>query len=202
LNHLTQTTMARVTMTNPPVTTTQTRTFSYDSTTQRLTSVTNPENGQVSYTYNADGTVATKIDAKNQKVAYTYDSFERVATITRYPVASGAPDPCQTMTFTYDYNPAGLFPNYPLGRVAAADWGSADASNPCGLGQFSEQYSYTDSGLVTQKRLQVTRGAGPGGAPISGNLDANYAYDNEGKVSSFSYPNATGLISERPASSL
>ena len=45
---------------------------------------------------------------------------------------------------------------------------------------------------MTQKRLQVTRGAGPGGAPISGNLDAVYSYDSEGKVSSFSYPNPTG----------
>jgi YD repeat-containing protein len=39
---------------------TQTRTWNYDQTTQRLTSNTNPENGTVSYTYNADGTVATR----------------------------------------------------------------------------------------------------------------------------------------------
>ena len=37
--------------------TTQTRTFNYDLTTGRLSSATNPENGTVSYTYNADGTL-------------------------------------------------------------------------------------------------------------------------------------------------
>ncbi|MFN8006848.1 MAG: hypothetical protein U0V70_07470 [Terriglobia bacterium] len=70
--------------------TTQTRTFTYDPTTQRLTSVTHPESGTTSYTYNADGTLATMIDAKNQKLAYVYDSFGRVTQIQHYPVSSGA----------------------------------------------------------------------------------------------------------------
>ena len=46
--------------------TTQTRTFVYDLPTGRLTSATNPESGPVSYTYNADGSVATKTDAKTR----------------------------------------------------------------------------------------------------------------------------------------
>jgi YD repeat-containing protein len=50
---------------NPLVT--QTRTFPYDPATQRLVSATNPENGTVQYTYNADGTLATKTDAKQNK---------------------------------------------------------------------------------------------------------------------------------------
>jgi YD repeat-containing protein len=60
-NRLTQTSMTRSS-------TTQTRTFTYDNTTQRLTSVAHPESGTIAYTYNADGTVATKVDAKNQKI--------------------------------------------------------------------------------------------------------------------------------------
>ena len=44
----------------PRPTGTQTRTFVYDATTQRLTSETQPETGMTSYTYNADGTLATK----------------------------------------------------------------------------------------------------------------------------------------------
>ena len=43
----------------------QSRHFVYDAN-QRLQSATNPENGTVTYTYNQDGTVATKTDAKNQ----------------------------------------------------------------------------------------------------------------------------------------
>jgi YD repeat-containing protein len=62
LNHLTQVAMPRNTANNMK---TQTRTFVYDPTTQRLTSATNPENGTVSYTYNADGTLASKKDANH-----------------------------------------------------------------------------------------------------------------------------------------
>ena len=54
--------MTTVTMTRG---TTQTRTFNYNLGTGRLTSATNPENGAVSYTYNTDGTPASKTDAKN-----------------------------------------------------------------------------------------------------------------------------------------
>ena len=39
---------------------TQTRTFNYDLATGRLSSATNPENGTVSYVYNADGTLASQ----------------------------------------------------------------------------------------------------------------------------------------------
>jgi len=44
----------------PRSTGTQTRTFAYNSTTQFLASATNPENGMISYTYNADSTLSTK----------------------------------------------------------------------------------------------------------------------------------------------
>lgn len=94
-NRLTQTSMTRSS-------TTQTRTFNYDNTTHRLMSVAHPESGTVAYTYNADGTVATKVDAKNQKIAYTYDSYKRVTQIQRYPVSTGAEDVCQRVYFWYD----------------------------------------------------------------------------------------------------
>jgi YD repeat-containing protein len=44
---------------------TQLRTFAYNSD-QRLQSVHNPENGTTTYTYNADGSMATKTDANTQ----------------------------------------------------------------------------------------------------------------------------------------
>jgi YD repeat-containing protein len=53
LNHLTTVNMPRSTGT-------QTRTFVYNPTTQLLSPVTNPENGNVSYAYNADSTLSTK----------------------------------------------------------------------------------------------------------------------------------------------
>ena len=45
-------------------------TFAYNND-QRVQSVTNPENGTTSYTYNADGTMATKTDAKGQQMVYS-----------------------------------------------------------------------------------------------------------------------------------
>ena len=57
---------------------TQTRSFNYNNSggnvTALLQSATNPENGTVSYTYNADNTLATKTDARSQQVSYTMGS--------------------------------------------------------------------------------------------------------------------------------
>src|SRR5206468_3599988 len=86
VNHLIQTSMTRGT-------TTQTRSFVYDSA-QNLQSATHPESGTVNYTY-ANTLIATKTDAKGQKVAYTYDSYQRLTQIQRYPSASGPEDVCQ-----------------------------------------------------------------------------------------------------------
>lgn len=50
-----------------PPTVTQTRTFTYNPNGE-LTSILHPENGMVSYLYNADGSLQRKTDAKNQRV--------------------------------------------------------------------------------------------------------------------------------------
>ncbi len=72
----------------PRSTGTQTRSFNYiDPATNQpgalLRSATNPENGTVSYTYNADSTLDTKTDAKGQVLKYSYDSYKRVTTVMR-----------------------------------------------------------------------------------------------------------------------
>ena len=70
LNHLINVSMPRAGVT-------QTRTFTYDPVTLRLTSMTSPEtgtsssNGTTSYTYNVDGTLATRTDPKGQVTTYT-----------------------------------------------------------------------------------------------------------------------------------
>ena len=79
LNHLTKVAMPR----NPGSgLVTQTRTFVYASTAYStlnlpalwLTSATNPESGTASYTYNADGTLASKTDANGNQETYNYDA--------------------------------------------------------------------------------------------------------------------------------
>jgi RHS repeat-associated protein len=157
--------------------TTQTRTFNYDLTTGRLSSAANPENGTVSYAYNTDGSLASKTDAKNQQVQYTYDSYRRVTQIRRYPVAGGNEDPCQRTDLYYDTNPLdGSYTQNGWGRPVAAAWGGQS----CTGGEFKEMYSYTAAGLATKKKL--VRNAG--------SLEAGYTYDNEGKMVSVAYPNS------------
>ena len=177
LNHLTQVSMPRSTGT-------QTRTFNYDPTTQRLTSATNPENGTVNYTYNGDGTLATRIDAKNQKIAYFYDGNKRVTEIKRYPVSTGAEDVYQRATFYYDTNPFdGAFSQYSYTRPTAVEWGG-DANAPVPY-KFRQMYSYTPGGLVTKKRVTTINGL-----QQSASLETWQAYDNEGRVLSVKYPDA------------
>jgi YD repeat-containing protein len=59
-----------------------------------LTSATNPESGTVSYTYNADGTLAKKTDANGNPETYEYDAYQRLIAI-----------PDRQQTFTYDTCP-------------------------------------------------------------------------------------------------
>jgi YD repeat-containing protein len=80
--------------------TTQTRTFNYKSgstVTAFLQSATNPENGTVSYTYNSDGTLATKTDAKGVVTEYNYDSQKR---LLNFGALSGG---VYTPAYTYVY---------------------------------------------------------------------------------------------------
>jgi len=167
---------------------TQTRTFVYSG--KYLTSATNPENGTVNYTYTANGKLASKTDAKGQQIVYTYDAYLRLTQIQRYPTP-GNEDACQRTLFYYDTNPFnGSFSQYAYGRPTATKYGISTGGY-CASGvpyTFTEQYSYTQAGLVTNKRLAVTAGS------RTANLDTSQTYDNEGKVLTVKYPdiNSTG----------
>jgi YD repeat-containing protein len=82
LDHLTQVSMTRGA-------TTQTRTFNYDATTQRLMSEVHPETGTTTYECNTDGTLKKRTDAAGVIVNYSYDAYKRPtalngATLTYY----------------------------------------------------------------------------------------------------------------------
>jgi YD repeat-containing protein len=86
---------------------TQTRTFNYNNS-PYLQSATNPENGTVSYTYNSDGTLATKMDNTGVVTGYTYDSQKRLLTVGKMNLASmylasGRP---ATQSSTYSWSPS------------------------------------------------------------------------------------------------
>ena len=149
VNHLTGVSMPR---TVNGATVTQTRSFVYNASMQ-LTSTSNPEtgpasvNGTTSYTYNADGTVATRTDPKGQITGYTSDTYQRVTTVTHGTDAS------QTVNYYYDTDPLdpnNTFAQNTWGRVAAIEIGK------CNTGPaYAEEYSYWTSGLVMSKRVSV-----------------------------------------------
>jgi RHS repeat-associated protein len=190
LNHVTQVTMPRSTGM-------QTRTFNYNfgtTVTAFLQSATNPENGTVNYTYNGDGNLTTKTDAKGQKIVYTWDSSKRLTQVQHYPAPGNVEDVCQRVTYYYDADPfSGAFSQYAWGRRTGVEYG-------CGLGysmtlhQFRERYSYTPGGLVTRKRLTVTDAPNPDlpDSLQSVSLDTAQTYDNAGKVLTVKYPDTLG----------
>ena len=174
LNHLTNVSMPRDGVT-------QTRTFVYDSTTQRLSTATNPENGTLSYTYNTNGTLLRKTDAKGQKAEYTYDDNQRVTEIKRF-FANGTEDVCEYVKLSYDTNPYdGTFSQNTQGRVAAEQWGDVS----CAGGKYHHFYSYTAAGRVTKKKLRVWRNVQQDQwtwVARSADLDDTATYDNEGRM--------------------
>jgi RHS repeat-associated protein len=175
LSHLTTVTMPRATGT-------QTRTFNYSTGTTvgtLLLSATNPENGTVTYTYNTDKTLATKTDALNQQFSYSYDSYKRVTQINLGQTV--------IRQFYYDTNPldsAGTFSQYALGRLTAVQ--NAPTTN---ADTFIEMYSYTQPGEITAKRLRMYRTVQSHAFTID--LDAQYSYDNEGRMTSVTYPQSS-----------
>ncbi|MBI2685178.1 MAG: RHS repeat-associated core domain-containing protein [Acidobacteria bacterium] len=172
------TTMSRPGLGSNPATVTQTRTWVYDGTTQRLNSVTHPESGTTSFTYNSDGTLLRKTDQKGQKIEYTYDSDGRVTAARRY-LTGGSEDTCMRVDYYYGSQTFdGPFTANATGRLAA----TATGCMYVGAGQVIEMYSYTSAGAVAKKRLRLVRGAG------TVDKDVSYSYGSDGKLATVTYP--------------
>jgi len=148
-----------------------------------LTSATNPESNTVSYTYNADSTLASKRDANGNTESYQYDAYQRLIAI-----------PDRQQTFTYDTCPTNSLP--PLtppgcanaaGHLMQATFGSGIGPNDL---NFQYNYSYTPAEKVSGKTLQVQSANtfGYGGALAYGALTASYNYDSQGALTSMVYP--------------
>ncbi len=162
---------------------TQTRRFSYDSG-GRLVMSKQAESGQQSQSYNTDGTLAAKTDAKGQKQVYTRDKLKRVTAITAYN-AAGVAQPNESFTYFYDTNPVDTaYSQNTNGRLAAVQWGSA-ASLP---GQITEMYSYTPAGHLAGKKIRLVRGSS------SVDLAMQQTFDTEGRVASLVYPQAGPVL--------
>ncbi|WP_158789126.1 hypothetical protein [Granulicella sp. L46] len=71
----------------------RTRAFSYDSL-SRLLASSNPETGTVNYTYDPNGNLTLKTDARGVKIAYSYDALNRPLGRTYSSDAAATPSSC------------------------------------------------------------------------------------------------------------
>jgi RHS repeat-associated protein len=81
----------------------QTRTFSYNSL-SRLISATNPESGTINYSYDPNGNLTQKLDARGVQTDYVYDGLNRV-TNRNYSTPGDTPSNYQaTPNVSYYYD--------------------------------------------------------------------------------------------------
>ncbi|MGH9958769.1 MAG: hypothetical protein ACREBC_16830, partial [Pyrinomonadaceae bacterium] len=174
---------------------TQTRTFVYDSL-KRLTSAINPESGTMTYQYDNNGNLTQKTDARSIVTTYAYDALNRNTTVN-YSDTTANPD----ITRTYDSATNGkgrLRESYAGGtdvvgtNVEHTKIVSYDAqgrpldqrqrfkTNSVWSAEFQTQRSYNLAGGVTLQTYPSLR-------------TVTYAYDNAGRLSSFTGNLGDGL---------
>ncbi len=122
------------------------RMFSYDSLGRLLTSY-NPENGKVAYTYDVNGNVSTKKDARNVVVRYCYDNLNRLLSKSSPDQGCSAPSPYAV--WAYDQT------------TASVATGSVQVTNGIGhlsseasasaVGTYCGAFTYDTMGRLLQK---------------------------------------------------
>src|ERR1035437_9367820 len=97
---------------------TQERTFLYTGV--DLTSARNPENGLVTYQYDASHHVTKRTDAKGQETRYTYDAYGRLTEVQHWAGSPLVELTQQRVDYSYDTNPlSGSYSQKAWGRLAA-----------------------------------------------------------------------------------
>ena len=187
--------LTNVSMTRAGIT--QNRTFVYNG--SDLTSETTPEAGTVSYTYDGNHHVTQRIDALNQKTTYAYDAYERLTLVQHYTWGKSA---CfRTASPMERAGPAGrellLRHSRRSGYTQTNTWGrlSAVVFHAQGLAgypqpDFAYEYNYNQAGRVIGNRMLVTQG--------SSHLDlqGQYAWDNQGRMTSMTYPSGPVMTTQ------
>jgi RHS repeat-associated protein len=195
----------------------QTRTFAYDSL-KRLTSATNSESGTTSYTYDNNGNVTQRVDARSITTTIAYDALNR-------PTAKTYSDATPRNDFYYDAQtlPGGapsFDRGFSVGALVAITYGGGSAGTYRGYdaaGRVARQYQQTDA---VNYLTEATYFAGGGvqtetypSVPGSGDRrTVSYTNDSAGRlaslnssatsyaaaasVSSISYASHNGLSSE------
>ena len=136
-------------------------------------SETQPETGTTSYVYNANGTLASKTDAKNQTLNFVYDNYKRVTEVRYGSTAQ--------RLYSYGTCPSDAPPNtcaYSVGRPVKVEM-TASAQSVT----LKEFFSYYQSGALKDKTLRYLKNG------RQGDLTTSYGWNAEGRQNSMSYPN-------------
>lgn len=186
----------------------QTRTFAYDSL-KRLTSATNPENGTVSFSYDNNGNVLTRTDARSITTTIAYDAVNR-------PTSKSYNDSPQTPTINFYYDsqtlPSGApsySRGYSTGRVVAVTYGGSSAGNYYGfdaLGRAVTKYQQTDSvnylvGANYNLANDLTSETYPAVPGYSDRRTCTYSFDSANRLASLN-SNSTSYASGASVSSI
>jgi RHS repeat-associated protein len=161
----------------------QTRTFAYDSL-KRLSSAINPESGTVSYTYDNNGNLLTKNEARGVVSTYGYDALNRNTTITY------TNDPAGTLPVTriYDFATIGkgrLYKSQTTGAAGSLTTiGSYDVlGRPTNQSQQFYAGGDWSQSYTTQRGYNLVGGVTsqiyPSGRTVA------YTYDNAGRAIAF-----------------
>jgi RHS repeat-associated protein len=149
-----------------------------------LSSATNPENGTVTYQYDAAHHVTLRTDAKSQQTQYRYDAYGRL-TQTRHYQMLPAPYPnppvltqVDQVDYYYDTPISSFGSSYTWGRLAGVAWGQPNYTSP----EMWYEYNYNQAGRVTGQRMAFIA------ANQEVDADATYAWDNQGRMTSMASP--------------
>ncbi|MBL0239440.1 MAG: RHS repeat protein [Chloracidobacterium sp.] len=156
----------------------QTRTFAYDAT-SRLTSAANPESGTIGYTYDANGGLATKTDARGVKTTYTYDALNRV-TNRAYSLTGSTPSNYQATPDVDYYYDSVTNAKGKLTKVSSST-------------STTEYTSFDILGRVTASK-QTTDGVEYGGSGSPAAM--TYTYNLSGALMEETYPSGRVVKNE------
>src|SRR5215472_16532880 len=157
---------------------TQTRTFGYTG--SDLTSETTPEAGTVTYNYDGNHHVTQRTDALGQQTQYSYDAYERLVEVRHY--VGGTEQTRQRVDYAYDTPVDDDYTqNNTWGRLSGVLF---QGQTPGGFDlNFAYEYSYNQAGHVTGNRMLAN-----GGGTQVFDLQAQYGWDNQGRMNSMTYP--------------
>jgi YD repeat-containing protein len=158
------------------------RSFSYNPLSQLLWS-TNPETGTIGYTYDANGNVSSKTDARSISTYYVYDNINR---LFQKNYSSNAGDPSACMQ--YDIAASGGSDLYPLGRQNL-EWTAPANTCPSTSNTVSSVPSTAYNSTTVLAHDEMGRvfkeQQCPYGGVCASNYQFSYLYDKVGGIAQF-----------------